>query len=220
MLCDWLGRQPSPPREPRRGRPGAEARRDQGLDAGPLAGRGEEAPRRDRHRHTSRAPGPGALLRHALQLRPGERGPGDAEAGRGSLGWLRLHEKGGKRHDVPAHHRAAAALDEYVEAADLEEPKAGALPERGPCGAPADGPGVAAAGRPGDDQAACRGRRAAALDVLPHVSGDGGSRRTCRTRGLEHAQQIPGPHRRRRRSSTTRRRTQSPSMSESQRPLR
>jgi len=26
----------------------------------------------------------------------------------GSRGWLRLHEK---RHDVPAHHRAAAALD-------------------------------------------------------------------------------------------------------------
>ena len=42
----------------------------------------------------------------------------------GSRGWLRLHEKGGKRHDVPAHHRAAEALDEYVEAAGLEEPKA------------------------------------------------------------------------------------------------
>ena len=26
--------------------------------------------------------------------------------GQGSRGWLRLHEKGGKRHDVPAHHRA------------------------------------------------------------------------------------------------------------------
>ena len=38
--------------------------------------------------------------------------------------WLRLHEKGGKRHDVPAHHRAAEALDKYVEAAELEEPKA------------------------------------------------------------------------------------------------
>ena len=25
-------------------------------------------------------------------------------------GWLRLHEKGGTRHDVPAHHRAAEAL--------------------------------------------------------------------------------------------------------------
>ena len=37
---------------------------------------------------------------------------------------MRLHEKGGKRHDVPAHHRAAAALDAYVEATGLEEPKA------------------------------------------------------------------------------------------------
>ena len=44
--------------------------------------------------------------------------------GQGSRGWLRLHEKGGKRHDVPAHHRAGAALDAYVEAAELEEPKA------------------------------------------------------------------------------------------------
>ena len=42
--------------------------------------------------------------------------------GQGSRGWLRLHEKGGKRHDVPAHHRAASALDAYVEAAGLEEP--------------------------------------------------------------------------------------------------
>ena len=29
----------------------------------------------------------------------------------GSRAWLRLHEKGGRRHDVPAHHRAAEALD-------------------------------------------------------------------------------------------------------------
>ena len=36
---------------------------------------------------------------------------------------MRLHEKGGKRHDVPAHHRAAAALDAYVSATGLEEPK-------------------------------------------------------------------------------------------------
>ena len=39
----------------------------------------------------------------------------------GSRGWLRLHEKGGKRHDVPAHHRAAEALDEYLEAGGLED---------------------------------------------------------------------------------------------------
>ena len=41
----------------------------------------------------------------------------------GSRGWLRLHEKGGKRHDIPAHHRAAAALDSYVEAGRLDESK-------------------------------------------------------------------------------------------------
>ncbi len=39
----------------------------------------------------------------------------------GSRGWLRLHEKGGKRHDVPAHHRAAEALDEYLDACKLED---------------------------------------------------------------------------------------------------
>ena len=39
-------------------------------------------------------------------------------------GWLRLHEKGGQRHDVPAHHRAAEALDDYLEAAGLDEPAA------------------------------------------------------------------------------------------------
>ena len=39
----------------------------------------------------------------------------------GSRGWLRLHEKGGKRHDVPAHHRAAEALDAYLDAAGLED---------------------------------------------------------------------------------------------------
>ena len=44
--------------------------------------------------------------------------------GQGSRGWLRLHEKGEKQHDVPAHHRAAAALDAYFEAGKLEEPKA------------------------------------------------------------------------------------------------
>ncbi len=42
--------------------------------------------------------------------------------GQGSRGWLSFHEKGGKRHDVPAHGRAAA-LDAYVEAGGLEEPK-------------------------------------------------------------------------------------------------
>ena len=54
--------------------------------------------------------------------------------GQASRGWLRLHEKGGKRHDVPVHHRAAAALDAYVEAGRLEEPKAALFQTLDPAG--------------------------------------------------------------------------------------
>jgi integrase len=31
--------------------------------------------------------------------------------------WIRLHEKGGKHHEVPAHHKAQDYLDEYLAAA-------------------------------------------------------------------------------------------------------
>lgn len=37
--------------------------------------------------------------------------------------WFRLHEKGGKRHDVPAHHNAEAYLDAYVRAAGIATEK-------------------------------------------------------------------------------------------------
>jgi site-specific recombinase XerD len=37
--------------------------------------------------------------------------------------WFRLHEKGGRRHEVPAHHNAEAYMDEYVEAARIGEEK-------------------------------------------------------------------------------------------------
>ena len=77
-----------------------------------------------------------------------------------SQGWLRLHEKGGTRHDVPAHHRAAEALDDYLARAGRDE-------------ATADGPGALVASRPGDDQAAGGRGGSPALDLLPHVPGDG-----------------------------------------------
>ena len=41
----------------------------------------------------------------------------------GMRGWLRLREKGGKRHDVPAHHRAGEAIEAYVAASLLEDGK-------------------------------------------------------------------------------------------------
>jgi integrase/recombinase XerD len=37
----------------------------------------------------------------------------------GRRGWVRLHEKGGKQHEVPCHHNLEQYLDEYVAAARL-----------------------------------------------------------------------------------------------------
>lgn len=37
--------------------------------------------------------------------------------------WLRLHEKGGKRHEVPAHHNADEYLDAYLQAAGFSGQK-------------------------------------------------------------------------------------------------
>ena len=53
------------------------------------------------------------------------------------------------------------------------EPKVALFQTVDPGGAAADGPGARSAARAGDDQAARRGGGAAALDVLPHVPGNG-----------------------------------------------
>jgi len=39
----------------------------------------------------------------------------------GKRWWVRLHEKGGKRHEMPAHHTLEAYLDAYIEAAKIRE---------------------------------------------------------------------------------------------------
>ena len=67
-------------------------------------------------------------------------------------GWLRLHEKGGQRHDVPAHHRAAEALDDYLARAALLRHPRRSSGSRGPLDPASDmenavaRPGRAAAG--------------------------------------------------------------------------
>ena len=45
----------------------------------------------------------------------------------GKRWWLRLHEKGGKRHEMPCHHKLEAYLDAYLEAAGLGDDKRGPL---------------------------------------------------------------------------------------------
>jgi len=47
--------------------------------------------------------------------------------------WFRLHEKGGKLHDVPAHHAVEEFVDAYIEAAQIAEtPKASLFRTVGP----------------------------------------------------------------------------------------
>ena len=44
---------------------------------------------------------------------------------RGSWLRLRLHEKGGKRHEVPCHHSLDAYLDAWIAAAGIADDKKG-----------------------------------------------------------------------------------------------
>jgi len=45
----------------------------------------------------------------------------------GRRGWVRLHEKGGKEHDVPCHHVLETLLDEYLAAAGIASDANGSL---------------------------------------------------------------------------------------------
>ena len=45
----------------------------------------------------------------------------------GRRGWVRLHEKGGKEHEAPCHHKLEAFLDEYIAAAGIADDKDGPL---------------------------------------------------------------------------------------------
>lgn len=42
-------------------------------------------------------------------------------------GWVRLHEKGGKRHEMPAHHNLDSYLEEYLAAAGIAADRKGPL---------------------------------------------------------------------------------------------
>jgi len=45
----------------------------------------------------------------------------------GRRGWVRLHEKGGKEHEAPCHHKLETFLDEYIAAAGIKDDADGPL---------------------------------------------------------------------------------------------
>lgn len=52
----------------------------------------------------------------------------------GKRWWFRLHEKGGKRHEVPAHHSAEEYVDAYLEVAGIKSEKRSPLFRTAPRG--------------------------------------------------------------------------------------
>ena len=128
----------------------------------------------------------------------------------GLRGWLRLHEKGGRRHDVPAPPGRAGCRG-VRQRRRHRGPDGAAVSERRP-GRAADGAAAGAPRRAGHDQAPGGGRGAAGRRPAATHVGRQESRRICRTGGRSNTcSGSPGTPRRRRRSSTTGRRTQSPS---------
>ena len=107
-------------------------------------------------------------------------------------GWLRLHEKGGTRHDVPAHHQAAEALDDYLERAGLDAATAALFQSVDPAGRRLTGRTLSRR-----LVLAMIKRRAAAADLPPstccHTFRATGITAYLSNGGtLEHAQQIAG----------------------------
>jgi integrase/recombinase XerD len=45
----------------------------------------------------------------------------------GRRGWVRLHEKGGKEHEMPTHHNLDPYLEEYIAAAGIAQDRKGPL---------------------------------------------------------------------------------------------
>ena len=211
-------RQPGPP-----GEPAAAAVRgpkhvvSQGRDASPDSpAEARKLLEQHRHGHAGRPPRPGALLGDALQLRAGERGPGDAEAGLLPAGEPGVAAGSTRRAGRGMTSRPTTGRAEALDKPTSRRPgwtrnrKATALPERGAgCGPPAEQAGrcqrrvvLAMIKRRAARPRGCRRRRAATrFEQL-------GSRRTSRTGGPSSTRsRSRGTRRRKRRSSTTGRRT-------------
>ena len=88
----------------------------------------------------------------------------------GRRGWVRLHEKGGKEHDVPCHHNLEHFLAAYLAAAGIaDNPDAPLVPDRGRENGPAHGQTPMAAGRLPHDPTPGESRRHPDPDREPHL---------------------------------------------------
>jgi integrase/recombinase XerD len=108
--------------------------------------------------------------------------------------WVRLHEKGGKHHEMPCQHNLKDWLREYIEVSGIGEDKERPpLPHRGPQEQSARLNPSGPSARLGDGQApGAAGRDRHPLYLQSHLPGHGDHRlprKTPRPK-LEHAQQM------------------------------
>ena len=87
--------------------------------------------------------------------------------------WVRLHEKGGKRHEMPCHHKLEADLHNYIEALHAAAKKHGAVVDpKAWLFSTTEGQSGALTGRPMSQPDVYRmiGRRAAAAGIQTKIS--------------------------------------------------
>jgi integrase len=84
--------------------------------------------------------------------------------------WLRLHEKGGKRHDVPCHPSLESHLNNYIRAAGVAGDNKGRLFRSMHQGGQADRQADDTVRRLPDDQAAGQGGYPPLFHLLPYIS--------------------------------------------------
>ena len=88
----------------------------------------------------------------------------------GRRGWVRLHEKGGKEHEVPCHHNLERYLDAYLAAAGIAaDPDGPLFPHRGGPDRESHRQTPVAAGLPPHDPTPGESRRYPDPDREPHL---------------------------------------------------
>jgi len=117
----------------------------------------------------------------------------------GRRSWLRLHEKGGKRHEVPCHHSLDEYLDVWIEAAGIGDDQKGPLFRSFRKGGKLTGNPINAQRRALHDQAAGQGDRPALLHVLSYFSRDrdyrlSSERGNARTRPADRGAPVAAHH--------------------------
>jgi integrase/recombinase XerD len=130
MLFDWMVVDQVQPVNPAHAVCGAEALAAARQDAGAAGRRSTNSDRCDRYYFPSRPARPaliGLMVYTFARVGAAVAMPVEDYFVQGRRGWVRLHEKGGKEHEMPTHHNLDHYLEEYIAAAGITQDQKGPL---------------------------------------------------------------------------------------------